>query len=191
MGWGQFLADPVAASAVAGCIALILFSAAWHKFSEPDVFAGALEAYRLLPSAGVMPVTRLLPFAEVALGVIVLIPATRRFGLVACAVLISIYAIAIAINMARGRRQIDCGCGGEVHLLSWGLVVRNALLACAALAMSGPSLERPYEWLDAVTLVVGALALYGSYLTFNELLRQFGRIAQINRKQSGGAPSRV
>lgn len=182
-----FLADPVAASAVAGCIALILFAAAWHKFSEPDIFAGALDAYQLLPSIGVMPIARLLPFVEVVIAVIVLIPATRHGGLVAFAWLIAIYGIAIAINLARGRPQIDCGCGGDVHLLSWGLVVRNALLAGIALAMSGPSVDRTYEWLDAVTLVVGVLALYGSYLTFDELLRQFGRIAELNGKQTGTA----
>ena len=61
MNWFAFLADPVAASAVAGCVALILFSAAWHKFSELDIFAGALDAYQLLPGAGVMPIARLLP----------------------------------------------------------------------------------------------------------------------------------
>lgn len=185
MDWYPFLADPVAASAVAGCIALILFAAAWHKFSEPDVFAGALDAYQLVPSAGVMPIARLLPFVEVVVGVIVLIPATRHVGLVAFAWLIATYGIAIAINLSRGRHQIDCGCGGDVHLLSWGLVVRNALLACVALTMSGPSVDRAYEWLDAVTLVAGVLALYGSYLTFDELLRQFGRIAQLGGKHSG------
>jgi Methylamine utilisation protein MauE len=187
VNWFSFLADAVAASAVAGCVALILFAAAWHKFSEPDVFAGALDAYQLLPGAGVVPVARLLPFVEVAIGIIVLIPVTRSLGLIAFAGLISIYGLAIAINLLRGRHQIDCGCGGDVHLLSWGLVVRNGLLACVALAMSGPSVARPYEWLDAVTLIVGVLALYGSYLTFDELLRQFGRIAQLNAKQSSAA----
>lgn len=183
----MFLADPVAASVVAGCIALILFSAAWHKVSESVIFSGALDAYRLLPSAGVIPVARLLPFIEAAVGVMVLIPATRRFGLVAFAWLIAIYALAIAINLARGRRQIDCGCGGDVHLLSWGLVMRNLLLACVAVAMSGPSIDRPYEWLDAVTLIFGVLALYASYLTCDELLRQFGRSAQLDRERSGAA----
>ena len=187
MNWFAFLADPVAASAVAGCVALILFSAAWHKISEIDIFVGALDAYRLLPSAGVMPVARLLPGVEVAIALLVLVPATRHFGLIAFAGLIAIYAVAIAVNLMRGRRQIDCGCGGDVHLLSWGLVLRNALLAGVALAMSGPSVDRLYEWLDAVTLIVGVLALYGSYLTFDELLRQFGRIAQLNGTQSGAA----
>jgi Methylamine utilisation protein MauE len=187
VAWHPFLTDPVAASAVAGCVALILFSAAWHKFSELDVFAGALDAYQLLPSAWVMPIARVLPFVEAAIGVGVLIPATRASGLIVFATLMAVYGIAIAINLVRGRHQIDCGCGGDVHLLSWGLVVRNGLLVCVALAMSAPSLGRPYEWLDAVTLIVGVLALYGSYLTFDELLRQFGRIAQLKGKPSGAA----
>ena len=187
MEWYPFLADPVAASAVAGCVALILFSAAWHKISEFDIFAGALDAYQLLPSVAVMPIARLLPCVEVAIALLVLVPATRHFGLIAFAGLIAIYAVAIAVNLMRGRRQIDCGCGGDVHLLSWGLVLRNALLAGVALAMSGPSVDRLYEWLDAVTLIVGVLALYGSYLTFDELLRQFGRIAQLNGTKSGAA----
>lgn len=181
MNWSAFLADPVAASAVAGCVALILFSAVSHKFSELDIFAGALDAHQLLPGVGVMPIARLLHCVELAIALLVLIPATRPAGLVACAGLIAIYAVTIAVNLSRGRHQIDCGCGGDVHLLSWGLVLRNALLAGIALAMSWPSVARPYEWLDAVTLIVGVLALYGSYLTFEELLSQFGRIAQLNR----------
>lgn len=185
MDWFALLSDPVAASAVAGSVALIVFAAAWHKFSEPDVFAGALDAYRLLPDAGVMPIARLLPFVEAAIGIVALIPATRHFGLLAFAGLVVLYAVAIAINLARERHQIDCGCGADVHLLSWGLVLRNGLLACVALAMTGPSVDRPYEWLDAVTLIAGVLALYGSYLTFDELLRQFGRIAQLQAKHSG------
>ena len=187
MGWYSFLTDPIAASAVAGCVALILFSAARHKFSEPDIFAGALDAYQLVPSAGVMPIARVLPFVEAVIGVIVLIPATRHAGLVVFAGLVAVYGVAIAINLARGRHQIDCGCGGDVHLLSWGLVARNGLLAGVAVAMSAPSVGRPYEWLDAVTLIIGVLALFGSYLTFDELLRQFGRIAQLKGKSSGAA----
>ncbi len=180
MDWSCFLADPVAASAVAGFAALVMFAAAWHKFSEADVFLGALDAYRLMPSVLVAPAARLLPLLEVAVGVLTLIPATRSVGLSAFAALIAVYGIAIAINLVRGRNQIDCGCGGDVHLLSWGLVARNAALVCLALAMTARSAARPYEWLDAVTLVFGVLALFGSYLMFDELLRQFGRITQLN-----------
>lgn len=179
MNWSAFSTDPVAASAIAGFAALVMFAAAWHKFSERDEFIGALDAYQMIPSALLYPVARVLPMIEISIGILSLIPATRSIGLTAFAILIALYGLAIAINLVRGRSEIDCGCGGDVHLLSWGLVARNLVLVALALAMASPSIARPFEWLDAVTLIVGVLALYGSYLMFDELLRQFGRIAQL------------
>ena len=172
-------ADPVAVGAIIGALALVLFAAAWHKLAEPEVFAGALQAYDLLPTGAVLGVARALPVLEVAIGIGVLVPITRQPALIALAVLLAVYAAAIAINLGRGRRQIDCGCGGDAHPLSWGLVVRNAVLAAAALAVSGPTLQRGFEWLDGVTLVVGLLAFYALYLMFDELLRQSSRLSQL------------
>jgi hypothetical protein len=171
--------DPVTVGTLVGALALVMFAAAWHKFSEPDLFAGALAAYRLLPQAAVPAVARALPFAEVAIGAFALLPATRAAALVALAALMLSYALAIGINLARGRRDIDCGCGGESHPLSWALVLRNLVLAAAALMASRPTLERSMEWVDAVTLVLGVLAFYALYLMADELLRQATRMARL------------
>jgi hypothetical protein len=181
---GDWAADPVAVGAVVGALALVLFAAAWHKLSEPEVFAGALQAYALLPAAGVMPAARLLPWVEIATGVGLLIPATRAPALAMFACLILLYAAAMALNLWRGRRQIDCGCGGDAHPLSWGLVLRNGVLAAAALLVARPTIEREFEWLDGVSLVVGVLAFYAMYLLFDELLRQFSRIAELRAAES-------
>jgi hypothetical protein len=170
-------ADPVAVGAVVGALALVLFAAAWHKLGEPDVFEGALQAYQLLP-AGAVTVSALL------------VPATRAPALWAFAALVLVYAGAMAVNLWRGRRQIDCGCGGEVHPLSWGLVLRNAVLAGAALLVAGPTVAREFEWLDGVSLVVGVLAFYAMYLLFDELLRQFSRIAQLRAADAGEAEAK-
>jgi len=96
--------------------------------------------------------------------------------------LMLVYAAAMALNLLRGRSQIDCGCGADVHLLSWALVTRNGVLALAALIVSGPSVARELQWLDAVTLVGAALSLYAAYLLFDELLRQHGRMVHLRRK---------
>ncbi|GIS18476.1 MAG: hypothetical protein CM15mP120_03920 [Pseudomonadota bacterium] len=40
--------------------------------------------------------------------------------------------------MLRGRQHIDCGCGGEGTPISWGLVLRNAVLLLIALPLSTP-----------------------------------------------------
>jgi len=160
-----------------------MFAAAWHKLSEPDVFAGSLAAYRLLPQGLVAPVARVLPIVEGALGVGILVPATRSAALLLLAALVLVYGTAMAINLLRGRHDIDCGCGGATHPLSWGLVARNLVLSAAAVIASRPTLERSMEWTDALTLVLGVLAFYALYLMADELLRQASRLAQIKRAE--------
>jgi len=176
-----FAADPVTVGTLVGALALIMFAAAWHKFSEADEFAGALAAYRLLPQVAVAVAARALPVVEVAIGAGILIPATRSWALIALAALVTLYAFAIGINLVRGRHDIDCGCGGESHPLSWALVLRNLILAAAALIASQPTVVRSMDLVDAVTLLLGVLAFYAFYLMADELLRQAGKLSRLNR----------
>lgn len=185
MDLSAFAGDPIAVGTIIGALALVLLAAAWHKLSEPDVFAGSLAAYRLLPQALVGPLARAFPLLEAVLAVGILVPATRAFALFGVAALVLLYAAAMAINLLRGRHDIDCGCGGAAHPLSWGLVVRNFVLAAAALVASRPTLERSMNWIDALTLVLGVLAFYALYLMSDELLRQAGRMAQTKRSAQG------
>ena len=178
----QFVAlatDPVAVGAVVGALALVLFAAAWHKVTQAEVFAAALQAYELVPVGAVLAVGRALPLVEAAIGIGMLVPLTRQPALIGFAALMLLYAGAMGVNLLRGRRQIDCGCGGESHPLSWALVLRNAVLAALALAVSGPTSQRGFEWLDGMTLVAGVLAFYGLYLLFDELLRHASRLGQL------------
>ncbi|MBX9630370.1 MAG: methylamine utilization protein MauE [Burkholderiales bacterium] len=177
----SIIADPAAKGAVIGALALILLGAAWHKLSEPNMFLSALAAYRLLPQGLLDVAARGIPLLEIALGAGLLVPATRSLALVGVALLMLGYALAIGINLARGRSYIDCGCGGAAHPLSWGLVVRNGVLAAAALAASGATMDRPLDWLDAVTVVLGVLAFFVTYLMADELLRQASRMARAER----------
>ena len=185
MDLSAFAADPIAVGTIIGALALVMLAAAWHKFSEPDVFAGSLAAYKLLPQALVAPLARVLPVLEGVLAVGILVPATRSLALFGLAALVLVYAAAMAVNLLRGRHDIDCGCGGAAHPLSWGLVARNLVLAAAALVASRPTLERSMTWIDALTLVLGVLAFYALYLMADELLRQAGRMAQTKRSAQG------
>lgn len=176
-------ADPVIVGTLVGTLALVTFAAAWHKLADRDAFASALAAYRLLPPALTGIAARLLPWVEVAIGAGLLLPATRNAALVALALLLLVYAGAMGVNLARGRNDIDCGCGGESHPLSWGLVLRNLVLAAAALLASQPALERSLDWVDALSLVLGVLAFYALYLMADELLRQATRLARLDQRR--------
>lgn len=183
------VADPAAKGAVIGALVLILLGAAWHKLSEPNMFLSALAGYRLVPPSLLEAAARSIPMLEIALAAGMLVPMTRGLALIGVAILMIGYALAIGINLARGRSYIDCGCGGAAHPLSWGLLVRNGVLAAAALAASGATMDRPLDWLDAVTIVLGVLAFFITYLMADELLRQASRMARAERSTDTGSLS--
>ena len=82
MDLSALTADPVTVGTLIGALALVMFAAAWHKFSEPDAFSAALAAYRLLPQHAVNAVARALPVVEALIGACILLPATRTAALI-------------------------------------------------------------------------------------------------------------
>jgi hypothetical protein len=66
-------------------------------------------------------------------------------------------------------------------------VVRNLVLAGAALMAARPTTERGMEWTDALTLLLGVLAFYGLYQVTDELLRQSSRLARLAQRARGQA----
>ena len=78
----------------------------------------------------------------------------------------------MVINLARGRSDIDCGCGGEPLPLSWALVARNLLLMVMCALAAAEMTEREMQWADRA-VVCGAVLL-GSLLwaAFHQVLRQ-------------------
>lgn len=151
--------DPALLLALRAAAALLFGAAAVHKLRSATDFRAALADYALLPAAAIAPVAGGLIAAEGAIAIGCLLPGSATTACLAGALLITAYGVAIAINLARGRRSIDCGCGGPggARPLRADLPLRNAavagLLCIASLAPSA----RPLVWLDAAT-VAGATA---------------------------------
>jgi len=116
----------------AGVLALVFARSAAHKLAEFSFFSATLGEYRLLPALFVGPAAMTLAIAEVAAIGLLLFPDTRTAGAFLAMGLLSLYAMAMAINLRRGRYRIDCGCGGPGQMISWALVIRNLLLAGVA-----------------------------------------------------------
>lgn len=134
MAVGQEL---LGAASVAGriCVGLVFVLAAVQKSRHWRIFSGVVANYRLLPNVLVNPVAMLLPPVEMAVGLVLLSAQFRPFGALAALALLGLFAAAMAINLTRGRSQIDCGCGHSIlkQDLRWVLVVRNAGLAALLL----------------------------------------------------------
>lgn len=91
-------------------LGLVLAAAAIPKLRHPDEFQGVVTNYRLLPSFMVTPFARLLPWVELACAVALQMTPVRELAAWVAAGLFIMFALAIAINVGRGRTHIDCGC---------------------------------------------------------------------------------
>jgi hypothetical protein len=147
--------DPVVSVSLRCLLAVLFATAAWHKASDSRRFTATLEAYRLLPSSLGKMAARVLPVAEVGVVASLLLPLYRWAALGAVG-LLALYSVAIAINLVRGRSEMDCGCFGPAAgvPLSGALVARNVLLIGAAAIVSLPVTARPLVWVDAFSVIV-------------------------------------
>jgi hypothetical protein len=160
--------DPVLSLIVRCGLALLLATAAADKLRHVREFHGIVLDYRLLPARRALAFAHLLPWLELALAAMVL--AGVAAGLVGTAALLAGYAAAMGINLARGRRTIDCGCGGPPQQLSAWLLARNGLLAMAALLAVSPAGDRAIGALDAFTVMAGTVAAAALYVAAHQVL---------------------
>jgi hypothetical protein len=150
--------DPALSALLRACLALLFAVAAAHKLRSPRAFAARLAGYRLLPGAAALPVGLALAAAELAVAAALCLPALSRAGAIAAALLLWLYAGAIAVNLARGRREIDCGCGMAERPLGADLLLRNAVLSALALLAALPVAPRALGALDLWTVACASAA---------------------------------
>ena len=164
--------DPIVDFALRGGLALILALAAMHKFNDRPTFEGQLGAYQLLPEAFVHAASRAIPLCELAVALCLL--ARSEHAAYLGAGLFAIYAGAIAINLLRGRRDIDCGCGGtDGHqALHPALVIRNLVMALGAGAIILPQTMRVTDFSDYAIAGLAGLTGVALYLAANTLIAQ-------------------
>ena len=94
----------------------VLLVAGGLKAFKPSESAGAVAAYKILPTDIAHLIGYALPWLEVALGILLIIGLTTRLAAIAGTAVMIIFIAAIISVWARGI-LIDCGCfggGGEV-----------------------------------------------------------------------------
>jgi hypothetical protein len=153
--------------------ALLFLRAAWHKVGDYGRFVGFVADYRLVPEVLLGVVSRLLIAVELLVVAALVWPPFAAWGALGALVLLGLYALAIAVNLLRGRTRLECGCGGAAQPLSWLLVVRNVvLMGLAALALFTPiGHTGPLE--TVVALMAGALA-FSLYVITEQVMANLG-----------------
>lgn len=101
---------------VVGTLARLGLAAVWLisgtlKAIDPDQTFVAVRAYNVLPDVGVEVVAAVLPFLELALGLLLLVGVGDRVVAVLSAALLLVFIAGVSQAWARGL-SIDCGCFG-------------------------------------------------------------------------------
>jgi hypothetical protein len=157
--------DPLFALTIALLLAALFAGSAVHKLIAWNEWQGVAQNYRLIPP-GIGPfMAGLIPCAELLASALLVMPRERPLGGTIAAGLLWLYGSAMAINVLRGRTNIDCGCFGSrlAHGISAWMVVRNAVMGTVALTLCMSVTRRPLsvpEELLAVVLVITIGFLY-------------------------------
>lgn len=111
----------------------VFLSAAYGKIKNLEYFENIVKNYKIIPKVLYKPFTHLLPWLELIIGLMILIGWYTQVAMIVYAVLLLVFLLAMGINLARGRANMDCGCSGGRHSQSIGYksIIRNlSLFVC-------------------------------------------------------------
>jgi putative oxidoreductase len=109
-------------------LAVIFLLACWHKILHPGSFALDIATYQILPLILVNPMAVILPWVELAAGLMLLSGFKTRAASLLVAAMMAVFTAAIVIALAKGL-DMSCGCfasqGLEEDPISWRTVLRD------------------------------------------------------------------
>lgn len=142
-------------------IALLFGIAAGHKLADRERFLAVLGNYDLVPARLVPLAGMAIVAAEVGAALLLVLPPVRTLGAYLSVALLAAYALAIAINLLRGRTRIDCGClgFGRHDRIAWTMVARNLVLIALALALLLPASPRRLVAFDVLSISASLAAI--------------------------------
>lgn len=178
--------DPAFGYLIVAGIALLFASAGAHKLRDLARFAEAFAAYRVLPDVLARRLAWLIPCIELCLAASLLCAPSRRMAGMAAILLLVAYASGLGVNLLRGRRDLDCGCGtarDRRAIAAW-MVWRNSFLAAALGITLLPWSPRSVSLIDWLTVVGGLAVGVTLYAAADRLLGDIAPKAMILRSTS-------
>ncbi len=119
-------------------LAAVFLLSAFGKLRDRRAFVTVVLDYQALPPRWARYFAALLPWLEGGLGLMLLFGLGTRLAAGLSGLLLVSFIIAVGVNLARGRKDLNCGCAGARHsqTISGKLIARNvALLLLAMLVM--------------------------------------------------------
>lgn len=171
---------------------MVLFGlASVHKLRDFPRFVGVLSAYfrgarwtegrpRLLLAVFVVTLEASIALAA---SIALFLPSAVVIAALLAAGVLLMYALAMAVNLARGNRMLDCGCSwGEGRTpVSFLLVARNIVIAGMASLLLIPLPPAGMGVFDVVNAIAMALLAYLLYMVADQLIVNQGSSQEASR----------
>jgi len=121
--------------------AIFVYSA-WTKLKDSwALFAMAVDSYQVLPLWGVQLVARTLPWAELLIGVLLIVGRWMRVATVVCSLLLMLFFVLMVRAHLKGM-EINCGCFGPGEAISWLTLLRDGALLAGSLLLTAVTMIR-------------------------------------------------
>jgi len=133
-----------AVHAVSLAVAAVFIYAGIDKIRDPLQFADSIAAFAILPAVLINMLAMGLPPFEIASGLLLIGPWTRRVGSLAIAIILVVFMIALSSALLRGL-TLDCGCfgvGAPSRPRMWVELALDAALLSGALFVYLRSIAR-------------------------------------------------
>jgi putative oxidoreductase len=133
-----------AVHAVSLAVAAVFIYAGIDKIRDPLQFADSIAAFAILPAVLINLLAMGLPPFEIASGLLLIGPWTRRVGSLAVAIILVVFIIALSSALLRGL-TLDCGCfgvGAPSRPRMWMELALDAALLSGALFVYLRSISR-------------------------------------------------
>ncbi len=95
----------------------LLLLAAYHKLQDPQQFAEAIRAFKILPDHLVVVSAFAFPWVEVVVGLCLVLGFWNRAAAAVAVLLLAGFTVAIAHVLMSGKPVGECGCFGKVKII--------------------------------------------------------------------------
>ena len=135
-----------------GCrviLAAMFFYTGWIKIDQPLQFAVTLVGYDLFPEAWIPFFAQWFPWAEIALGVFLLIGWKMRYVAAATTALLLFFTVILSITYFRGI-DANCGCFDFNSKISPLTILRDSIILIPALYLLFERRKKPAKTEESI-----------------------------------------
>ncbi|MEX2495220.1 MAG: MauE/DoxX family redox-associated membrane protein [Woeseia sp.] len=174
--------DPLYWHVVRYLVATVFAVACAHKLSSISAFEAVVKDYELLPPTMAPLAARLIILFEISVVTGLASGLWLPWAATLAMLLLALYGAGIGINLARGRRDIDCGCFGPAggakkgNTLSGWLLLRNLSLIALTTLLFVSVADRSLTWLDLLTIAAATGAGFAAWSAADQLMANPSRL---------------